>query len=685
LLEEGRYDAAQQYVRDRMIRRAEGPVAAPLPEEPPAPAPAPAPPPTSDALFAEGEALEARREYVAAYHVYDRILKEYPGSQAALNLKYRTLINMGSYSLAADMLAETAETIDPELMQQLRGDEAMVRIRWQEPAAALRLIARNLADAGREECGLPEACRAEAVRRARCDRILALRQQEYLEQAAAEYEYVCRTCTGPVSGWVRANAGDTYAVLGKADAALAALAMIGDQDTSDPAYGKTQLLVYNSLVELGRYEDAFTVLGALDREQPVQIFDRGSLRDNLLKEEIARERGMWYAAQDRLGEAQRYFEDLLARAPLNTMTREALAQTYLWRGYPRAALRECEIARTVSRRSLSNEIVYCQALHENGRTGEALALAQELQEQYPRNPQLKQLTRSFAQQGRSDLYADGGFVNEYPGVHETAWSVRYTQPLAPWRAVFGEVIRRTYEQKDLHENLDRGIAGLDWRFSRDWTLTGTLGTDYLHGTETGFSGRLAYAPGDRISVSGFYDSFSLDVPLRARVNGINARQWEATAQYRQSESFLADGKAVLLQMSDGNQQRSYGLVLDTALMTRAVWKTRVALEGFAMTNSRRDPRYFSPATFVSAFVTPVVEHVWSRRGAALLTGRLFAGAGLQKEQDIDRAFVWHTRYEQEYALSARTVLQMNAGYKKQNYSGEDTDVWYFQLAAKRLF
>jgi hypothetical protein len=348
------------------------------------------------------------------------------------------------------------------------------------------------------------------------------------------------------------------------------------------------------------------------------------------------------------------------------------------------ALEEFKIIHTIDPKDVAGETGYCYALNENGRGEEARCVAKELIKKYPKNKHVQRLNRYFEVQDIRTFTLDGGLTREHPDVHGPYWSVRIDQPLNPWGKFFIKYIWQDISQRDLKEDTRRGVLGVDWRVNRDWWFMGNISVDG-DGNNFGYSGEITFNPNDYLSFNCLYDSYSLSVPLRARVHGVETEEWRFIQRYRQSESFLSEGRLSLYQMSDNNEQWFYNIRLDKALTTRAYWKTRLALEGYGINNSRTNVPYFSPEYVYSVYLVPMVEHVWYRRYKKSLVDRLYVGWGTQWQKGFSAEDIWYIHYEQDYTLSDTLAFLLGTAYSQTNYDGEDTDVWNFYITIKKNF
>ena len=625
-----------------------------------------------EALFCKGEILEAKGDFFSAYKIYCKILEKYPNNSNARNLKYRALMELGSNSLVRDTLKQTKDSIDPELEQTLSGNEAMEHIWWQEPKEALVILNQNSAD-----IGLPERIHMRSL----YDRILSLRASEDMEEVIRQYKMLENINT-EIPPWIIVSVADAYLYLQKPETALVlyreALKKKWDQD------GNTKMAIYYTLIELGRYKEAKEMLDQLDKERTVQIVERGELRDNWRKEEVAYNRGWWYLYQDRLAEGNRYIDRILSAAPFDTNIRTALAHTYLWRGWPRLSLQEFQIIRQIDPEDLNTQMGYCYALDENDRGEEARLLAEELLKKNPANKHLQQLNRYFKVEDMRTLTVGAATSREHPGVDQLYWFTKVEQPISPWRKIFTEFVWRYDHQDDQKYMLKRGYAGVDWRLSRDWWFTGSLSED-TEGKNFGYSPKLTFNPNDYFSFITSYDSYSLNVPLHARVFGISAREWNFTARYRQSENFTGEISTDYMRLSDGNIEDSNTLLLDKAITTAAYWKTRIALEANSTTYSKVDVPYYSPKHIYTLYATPMIEHLWYKRYEKTFTDRLFIGAGSDWQKSFSTKAIWHVRYEQDYKVSDTLSFLWGATYSKRNYDGQNSGAWSYDIAGKLNF
>jgi biofilm PGA synthesis protein PgaA len=630
-------------------------------------------------LLIKGELLERQKDFVGAIKCYNRILELFPGNQAAFNLKMRALMDLGGNSLAVELMEKSAQPVDPVLLERGKGNLEMNYVRWEEPQAALTLANRTLklpSSAPKDQGSSPQEKKMDLdskavqieINRARWDKILALSENQQFDEVLDEYNKA-RSEKLEIPLWIEVTVADAY--LYKREP-LKALEIYQAAHEQQPKSFKVDMALYYALVDLGRYQEATDLLNEIDRELPAQILRRGILSDNWQKAEVTYNKVWLLMYQDRLAEAQKLALEYLKTSPANTQLRTVLAHVYLWRGWPRQALKEFQMVQNMDYENIPATNGYARSLYDNVKKQDARKEINMACEKYPRNRHVQRARRLIEVDDQPFATFSGYYYTEHPGEDEFLFSLRGDQPVTDHHQIFAEIVRRETTHSEGKDITDRTYLGDIWRTNNMWKLTGAFSLDETTGKDAGGLGAVELTPDDFWTFGLGYDSYSLDVPLHSRVTGVTAQDFYALARFRASESFNTQLGAGFKDFSDGNENYNYLWTTDTALTTAAYWKTRLQTEFGYSTFSRQDVNYFSPEYLYDFYLIPMVEHTWRRRYEKAWVDRLYLGLGQQWQKGFGAENVGYIRYELDHRYSDTFSALVGVTYSLKNY--DDADV-----------
>ncbi len=644
-------------------------------------------PDDTDLLFALAHAHWRTRDLVRSLKAYDRILALTPGRPSAINQRLRMLSDLGAAGLALEQAEDSdiRSVLEPETIGVLENNMAARRLAWGEPHLATNILVRRIA-------AEPEPM---ADFRSRFDLVLALAAMRRHDELLALYEEMA-AANMAIPHWVLDAAASSYLAAGSFDKSIS---LYRQALEADPDRFETRMGLYSALVEAGSFREAGEVLRKLEAETPEWRRDRGSLAYNWQRQEATVALGWWLAYQERLSSAQRYFDSWRQRAPANWAVRTAQGQIAVWRGQPRAGLEELDIVTTWAGEDLLTRPDYADTYEisvKNARIGallganrrrEARQDVERLARDNPANRHTARLKRQIENLGRTRLDADYVATVEDPGVRDALLIARLTQPLTEeWSVFFQYGLRRMAGGDDDHD-YERVGAGVRADLHANLTVESMASRDLKETDCDGVRTRVEWRLGDRWAVDGVYDTFTLDVPLRARAAGIDGERAEAGARFRSSEAFNVRGAAAVAWLSDDNEQRFYGLFAERSLIARAYVKTWLLGELSRTEHERSDVGYYSPEHSDTAFLTHRLDHKILQRVDRYWVHRLYAGAGLsrQAEQGRDTETIYDARYEHDFGLSDRTIFLLGVGYRRRYYDGEPTDVTSVYATLRKVF
>ncbi|HUC67350.1 MAG TPA: poly-beta-1,6 N-acetyl-D-glucosamine export porin PgaA [Stellaceae bacterium] len=630
-----------------------------------------------DLLIAAAYAAEAAGRPVDALHYAQRALDVAPADREALRQKALAIDAMGAPDVALDLAAAHPGLLTAAETSRLMGDAAADLVRWDavepvaEPrrfAAADRAIAALDRLIARFSAAGPEA--AGALRRARCDRIVAYFDRARMRDAVAEYESLARSGVAVPAYALQAAAG-AYLALRQPETARDLYRRVVE---TEPRNVQARLGLFHALVETEEFDAAFQVVDATAATTSPWIPLKGSpdpvANPDKLAADVAAANARLYAGE--LAEADRRFSAMSARAPNNSELLADLAETYEARGWPRRSEGTLQIARAQGSPDAEIDIAEAQDDFDLQDWPEFEAATSDLAQRLPENSEVRRLQREADLRQRAELRLFAERVWTSPtninGGNGLATGLQlFSPPFAEyWRAFVAWDVahQRLPEGNYTGRTYGTGVEYAGPLFDASAEARATQdGTD--HG-----GGKLALAwRGDdqwRLGAAG--EIFSTDTPLRALKNGISADSATLTADWRESES--RDAKAFLEQapFSDGNERTNLGFVWRERLFTAP----HLSLDGIGdlgtSRNTRGDAPYYNPRNDALGTAGLAARQILLRRYQFSWEHGVTLAAGPYWERDFATSFAWSARYEQSIETDGLRIAS-GLGFGRQTYDG----------------
>lgn len=601
----------------------------------------------------------------------------------AVQLRTRALRELGAAALARRESAPEAPHLSPETREGLAADLAARRVIWgeigtPEPAERFRETDAALADL---DALVADPSVSEPVRRrARFDRLQALRDRRRFEDVLARYETMEREGLDlPV-----------YALVAVADSALA----LRRPELAEELYRRVmdaggasldqQTSLYYALLEAEAPEAAESwIAGVAERTEPWRRRE-SRVAPHWGRVSVDATEALHFAFTDRPHEAQNRLEPLVDAAPLNADLRQELAAVYAWRGWPRASRAEYAAALAIEPESVGARLGDASARLDLWQWDAAEREVERLADLYPENSHVERLRARAGLRHRwsFDLLASWGDGDPGPSGLGTRESTTALEVLAPAAGAFRPFLRSERVTADLPEgeaSLLRARAGVRWHRAARWVEAA------LHADDASTLGNLAdpesigwsLAAGlswsDRWSAELRHESESSAVPIRARYHGIGGRRSEASLAYRASDRFDASLGLAWSRYDDENERREAFLVLEGDPYAGPVYRLGLGLELSASDNTVPGAPYYNPASDATALVTVVNEWLGHRRYERRLVHRWALSGGVYDQEGFGTSEVGTVRYEHDWRLSLGTILRYGVQWTTWVYDGERED------------
>jgi len=609
------------------------------------------------------------RDYMTAYKYlsFGREEKKIPGP-VLKDLHVHLAEQMGSPVMALQF-AEESGIGDRGRLDGLRADIRSEQLSWDEFEGV--------------KAGLEQQLRADPRNvRAREEYIVALSRHYRMQEAWEQYRYL-ETQGRDSPFQVTMAVADALSHLKRPQEAERFYKKGLAQNPSEPF--RAYLGLFNTYATLRKWDKADEIW------KEIQALIDGNKLSWMEDHEALTARGWYLIAQDRLEEAQNFFEAALRNAALDSGFRSGLAHVYHFRGWPRKALEQFRIAESIDPEDISGRVGLAHTLSSLDRDREAGALASELYRTYPYDLHVMDLHDDLKIKGGSLVTGSARFIDESPGVTEYRLQLKGSTAINPSFTIFSEILhmhsREDGDGETFSFSWDRLGAGFSWIVTPGLTLTQAGSWDYADSADFGSTTKIAWNPNDHWMTAVGFESFSLDIPLRARVAGVQGKTALAEAAYHENE--LRDYNLALQSnwLNDGNFNPSLILGMEQTLIARPDWKLRAGPEFYYARYSKdqNDVPYYSPMYAYSLILKPVLQLTHYERYEKSFRSYIQADAGAFKQHDYGFYPVGGISYAQEIKSSKTFKMYWMAGYGARVYDGRHSHVLEVFLGISKYF
>lgn len=606
-----------------------------------------------------GQLEQRARNEISALKAFNQALVIEPGNRMAREGRLLTLSQLGSPGIALTEARQYSD-LDREIVQRLYEDEAALAIRRSEnvyhenpvtaiPAAdtAIAMIEANLQ-------------RYPSSERSRFDYIRALANRNRHRDAIVVYETLIKE-NRALPGYSHQSAGLAYLAEQLPEQAKTAFiaALTADQNDFSASVG-----LFYALCDLTDFSRAKAHIDALAARplEPEKKFEVEIL-------------AVWARAyEDQLSMAQDRFFALQFHAPASTSLHNALARIYLWRGWPRRASEEFNLVVQQSPhdieaqvglaevdivladfRSAAHRVAHLNTLSADNEAIKKLNQRQTLREHPELNIAVSTSQNKERTSNGQNLHIDTRMYSApinaqhrlfahqyYESTRFDAGFAYYKRLGIGWESIITRVAKLDIEiqQEFFKDNHNSVLLGGEIQFNDYWRI------------------------------KGYYDSNSIDVPLRARVSDIDGEAVYLGGGFRLHERAAIDLGIQQLSMSDSNQRRSLSAAGEYQFIQGPFYKAGAALDISAATNTLVNTAYFNPARDRTAQLTLKNEWLGYRRYARSFYQRLYFSAGAYVQHNYAPQKIGSVRYEHEWNFSDAFNTRYSLAYVRRAFDGE---------------
>jgi len=617
--------------------------------------------------FALAYAAQGRGDYVAALRRYQVILKWRPQSRRAQRLETLALAAIGDPFLAEETAARRPGLLRAEEWHRLKADQAALVTRWGEYGSDLpeqRFAETDRALAmleDNEQAARSDQRRGDAfVRRARVDRLVALRDRVSMDRVVGQYLSL-QADRVELPAYALQAVADAHLYLEEPRQAAELYRQVLDTQPDNFEAARGLFFAYVEQEDFGRALELSEKL----RMEMVDTPER-------LEAEIVAALGRIFAGDLAAGEAR--LTPLYRQAPANVDILGELGGLYAARGWPRRAEETYGLGLALDPAYLSLRTGFAENRLDLREYRMAQQRIGELAEAYPEHKPVQRLQRLWEAHNMRELrvsVAAGWSSGSTFGSRDL--SLAATLFSAPVHFRYRGFVSAYLDQASFPEGektLQRYGAGIEYRH-RSLEGEAELTWSAAGGQKLGARLTGTWMPDDVWSVPVNIEYFSRETPLRALKHGIRADAADVGVGYRRDELLHCWLHAGIMDFSDGNFRYHLFGGFERGLLVLPHYRLDGRLELYSSANGKDDTPYFNPSRDVDLTLTLANDWLLYRHYRFSFRNRLALSVGAYWQQDFGVDPTAALRYEHVWEFFPRFSLLYGISLARRSYDGED--------------
>lgn len=666
-----------------------------------------------EVLLLRAYVKEAEDDYLAAAMIYQYALHLQPGHQSAVRgLVFALSVNM-SFVQAYEKAKQNRKLFSDEEWIKLNWDMAATYVRWgvipgkliedryDETDYAIELIENNL--------NLIETIQSPNQNlwksRARFDLLVALRDRKRMQDVLNNYDILISEGFD-LPAYAKIAVADAFLYLQFPERAQDLYLQVLEEIPH--SYSASQSLVY-AHVESEQLDLANKLAIQLAKQKPDKLHfkspkGKGILytRGNPRKTETELAIAIIAAFSDRLDDAYQKVEQLYKNAPFNTDIRNARANIYYYRGWPRQAKQQFISALNIEPKNLGLRTGMSNALHELREYPEEELNTETLYQQYPEDKGVQQQKRLWDIHNERELrvFTNGGFsTGSAQGSQSVSLdSYLFSQPLDYNYRVYTHFRWQTGVFSGYLDDT-KSIRGYSRRYGMglEYAITNLLAMGEVHydnfqQNTLGFRGSVNYQFNDYWSAGIVFDSRSDEIGLRALTNGagvsrgVTGKSVDATISYQAHESRRFDLSHQFIDYSDGNKRIAFSGTYFERWISGPIYKFSTYINTGLSINTSMVGNYYHPkndynlsVTFDNDFLTYRFYDLSFHQRAAFTIGNYWQKEKDDGENTHHSDLIGNIQYEHRWKARDRYELVYGGVRGYQVYDGDREEAWQFYL------
>jgi len=682
-------------------------------------------------IMAQAYAHELAGQYPTAIQYYQKVLSLQSGRQDALRGLILALARSGEVQKALDLATANKALFSDDQWASLQWDYAAWLIRQGEQALqtkprdyrgidkAITALNSNISAVQKLKLTDPQALLA----RAKFDLLVALRDRKRMTDVVELHQQLQQQGLA-IPVYARMAAADAYLNNREPETARDLyLSVIAEQ----PNYFNARASLVYAYLEAEQIDKALALAEQLAQEQPAKLEFKqpnGSVvtRDNPKKISADLTAAILRAYADDLDGAQQKLEQLHNQYPDNTDIHSKLAEVYYFRGWPRKARQQINLAQIKAPEHLGLKLTQAKVQRELKDYRAEARTTYALNENIPEDSGVQKQMRAWQVRNDRELkvLANGGLSDNAKngaspvlGTDEiTVDGFLYSSPIAENYRVFTHDGWKTGSFKEGRRYLRHYGAGLEYS-GHSTTATAEVHYDNFSDEVVGLDLGLEYQLNDNWQVFSRLSSRDNEISLRAlngvvdkrdkndntkiyeRYNAITAKSAMLGTTYKVNESRFFTVASRYYNFSDGNNRYGIDGTYFERWISGPVYKLATYVNTGFSANTRNkflfpdgeygSSAYYSPDKDASVSFTLDNDFLTYRHYETAFHQKLALSVGNYWQQNYGSNIVGNVQYEHRWQVANRFELSYGGVRGYHYYDDGLTKNWFMYLTADLRF
>lgn len=641
-------------------------------------------------LELEGALAESRGEPLLALLRYRELLALEPDHAYARQFEIDTLAKQRSADVALTQAQawqhKDAAAVAPLELARLKVDAVAYRYR---DAVALRdegsgsarfakldsviaddeLLLQQMGDALNQAPNGDKPAWQQLLANLRADTLTALGARGRYEEVVQRYE-VWRTDTPPLPDHGLTAAAGAYTWVRRSDLAIPLYEQVIKKRGHDTLNDDTLSLVY-AYVDTARFDDAEALLNQIAEDTPPYLRRsprRGQPNDRF--EGLQALRANIALSTDQYADGERQFNQLADDAPFNSDMQLGQARAQQLRERPNAALAMMERIRADHPEATNVQFAYADMLLDRSEFAAARQQLERLEKLYPEDGRVRRLRERYDLRTAGRVELRGGFDQDGGTLanRERGLEARiYSPVLGDDYRLFARHVRQNATVDNSKPSMFRTGVGVLYERGPYW-LQGELHRESLR-DHSGVEMSAVWRVSDPWRLRAHFDTFSVDTPWRARLQGVRMSSADVGVSWIGNEARRLDLNLSHGHFTDGNRRYDATGAWNERWVMRPSWQLATTADLSVGHNEKQTVSYFSPRDYHAEQLWTRAQWLTWKRDQRRLVQVLEAGGGSYWQQGFGAHPIYGARYSHEWDVGAGASLFYGVSWIRRPYDG----------------